>query len=278
MAEGGADMLIAQLTDLHIKKQGKLAYQKVDTLGRLRKAVDHINALQPLPDWVVITGDLADFGTPEEYNILLPELRRLKPTLKVIPGNHDHWVHLRSACQGLVTFDHPDYCHFSESFGDYQLIGIDTSVIGQPYGLVSDGTQHWLDDELNRSRACQVLLFMHHPPMTVGLSHMDAQKLRNDEALWTVVAKYPRVKGIITGHLHRPVYATWRGIPVWVGPSHSHSVSLDLRLDAPSSFCFEPGAIQLFKLTSDGIVSHISYIDQHEGPFPFFDAEHRLID
>jgi len=72
-----APFLLAQLSDLHIKAGGRLSYGVVDTLGALRLAVDRLNALQPRPDALVITGDLVDFGTPEEYATLREVLAEL---------------------------------------------------------------------------------------------------------------------------------------------------------------------------------------------------------
>ena len=60
-------MLIAQVTDTHIKTDGALAYRKVDTAANLARCVDHLGRLDPAPDIVLMTGDLVDFGRPEEY-------------------------------------------------------------------------------------------------------------------------------------------------------------------------------------------------------------------
>ena len=51
-------MLIAQVTDTHIKAAGKLAYRKVDAAAKLAACVAHLNALATRPDAVVMTGDI----------------------------------------------------------------------------------------------------------------------------------------------------------------------------------------------------------------------------
>ncbi|MEI8631383.1 metallophosphoesterase [Vibrio sp. PP-XX7] len=226
-------MLIAQLTDLHIKRDGKWAYRTIDTLSCLQRAVAHINELSPLPDWVVITGDLADFGERNEYEVLLPELQRLKPKLKIIPGNHDNREHLRHALQGLTDFDHPDYCHFRETVGDYELIGLDTLVPGASFGLLSDASLAWLDQALLDCQFRQAFVFMHHPPMAVGIHHMDVQKLQNDAALAAVLHKYSHAEGIVTGHLHRPHFCHLARVSRCGWGHHiGHAVTLDLSSDA----------------------------------------------
>jgi len=52
--------LIAQISDLHIKRQGALAYNRVDTAAALSRCIAELNRFSPRPDLVVISGDLAD--------------------------------------------------------------------------------------------------------------------------------------------------------------------------------------------------------------------------
>ena len=63
-------ILIAQISDLHIKRPGELAYGRVDTAQALTRCVEALNAFRPRPDLVVISGDLADTPTAEEYDHL----------------------------------------------------------------------------------------------------------------------------------------------------------------------------------------------------------------
>ena len=57
-------ILIAQISDLHIKAPGQLAYGKVDTAAALQRCIETLNAFEPRPDLVVISGDLVDTPTP----------------------------------------------------------------------------------------------------------------------------------------------------------------------------------------------------------------------
>ena len=47
-------VLIAQISDLHIKPPGSLAYGRVDTAKALERCVAALNAFRPRPDLVVI--------------------------------------------------------------------------------------------------------------------------------------------------------------------------------------------------------------------------------
>src|ERR1044072_7656416 len=98
---------IAQIADLHIKPPGSLAYGRVDTAKALERCVATLNELAPAPDFVVISGDLADTPAAEEYQHLKRLLAPLKPPFASIPGNHDSREMLRAA------FPESNYAHSS---------------------------------------------------------------------------------------------------------------------------------------------------------------------
>ena len=82
-------MIVAQLTDAHIKAGRRIAYGRVDTAAMLETAVAHVNALRPAIDAVIVTGDLTDQGHPDEYAAIRPILDELSMPWHVVPGNHD---------------------------------------------------------------------------------------------------------------------------------------------------------------------------------------------
>ena len=88
---------IAQITDLHIKAPGSLAYGRVDTAKALERCIAALNQFDPGPDFVVISGDLADTPTSEEYQHLKLLLAPLKLPFAGIPGNHDSRELMRAA-------------------------------------------------------------------------------------------------------------------------------------------------------------------------------------
>ena len=82
-------MSIAQITDMHIRPEGVLAYGRLDTAPYLARAVEHLLALRPRPDLVLATGDLVDGGSPEEYRRLREFAGAAAMPVYLIPGNHD---------------------------------------------------------------------------------------------------------------------------------------------------------------------------------------------
>ncbi len=55
-------MLIAQLSDLHVRPEGVLYQGVADSNAQLAAAIAHVNGLDPRPDLVLLTGDLVDKG------------------------------------------------------------------------------------------------------------------------------------------------------------------------------------------------------------------------
>ena len=61
---------IIQISDPHIVPNGQLAYGQVDTAAALASCVKTVNRLLPEigpVDLAIVTGDITDFGTKEEY-------------------------------------------------------------------------------------------------------------------------------------------------------------------------------------------------------------------
>lgn len=273
-------MLIAQLTDPHIKAKGRLAYQKVDTEKNLRRCVAHVMRLPSRPDVILITGDLTDFGRPEEYSLLRSLIAPLDMPVFVIPGNHDTREGMRQA-----FYDHEylpkggGFLHYVVEGYPLRLVGLDTTVPGKPQGAMCQERLQWLDQRLSEKPDVPTVLFMHHPPIVTGIKHMDVQNCRDGEALGNLVERHKQVFQILCGHVHRPIQAQWHGVTVTIAPSSSHYVALDLLEESSADFVLEPPALQLHQWRDNQVlVSHLSFIGQFDGPYPFFDKFGKLID
>jgi 3',5'-cyclic AMP phosphodiesterase CpdA len=274
-------MLIAQISDTHIKMPGKLAYKRVDTAGMLARCVAHLGQQNPQPDLVVLTGDLVDLGRPEEYDYLKTLLAPLRAPLVVIAGNHDEREAMRAAFAADGYFPAQGFLHFAiEDRYPLRILGLDTIVPMQGGGEMCGERLAWLDAQLARKPQQPTLLLMHHPPFATGIGHMDKLGLAGYEAFANVVSRHPQVQAILCGHLHRSIHTSVGGRRVLTCPSPAHQVVLDIRSQAPSQFCMEPPGYMLHWWNeSDGqLISHTAVVGDFGGAHPFFDAQGRLID
>jgi 3',5'-cyclic-AMP phosphodiesterase len=274
-------VLIAQISDLHIKPPGSLAYGRVDTAVALERCVAVLNEFSPKPDFVVISGDLADTPTVEEYDYLKRLLAPLKLPFAAIPGNHDSRDMMRAAFP-LAAYASPSGPLDQRlEIGGLDLLLLDSSVHGKPYGELDAPTLQWLDATLASSPDRPALLFLHHPPFTTGIGHMDRQNLRNAGELAAVVRRHPRVQLIAAGHVHRATMTMFAGVPATICPAPNHAVDLDLAELREPSFKVEPPAFHLhawFPGQGFGsVVTHQVPIGHFDGPHPFFGKDGRLL-
>lgn len=273
-------MLIAQITDTHIKADGKLAYGIVDTAAYLARAVEALNALDPLPDIALVTGDLVDLGRPVEYARLRALLAPLRMPYFLLAGNHDERAALKAGFSDHAYLGASDgFVHYTLEDWPCRIIALDTVVPGKGGGTLCDARISWVAARLREQPMRPTVIAMHHPPFRTGIAHMDEQGLDNAAALRDVVALHPNVERLICGHLHRPIQARFAGTIASTAPSVAHQVALDLRPDGPSRFVMEPPGYQLHHWTdADGLRSHTAFIGDFAGPYPFFDQAGRLID
>jgi len=274
-------VLIAQISDLHIKPPGALAYGRVDTASALERCVAALNAFTPKPDLVVISGDLADTPTAEEYEYLKRLLAPLKLPFVGIPGNHDSRELMRAAFPRAAYAFPTGALNQSVEIGGLDLVLLDSSVPGRPHGELDAPTLQWLAATLASSPDRPALLFLHHPPFKTGIWHMDHQYLLNAGELAAVVKRHPRAQLIAAGHIHRAILTMFAGIQSTICPAPNHAVDLDLAELREPSFKIEPPAFHLHTwFPGEGfgsVVTHQVPIGDFDGPHPFFGPDGKLL-
>lgn len=272
-------VLIAQISDLHIKRPGETAYGIVDTAAAFARCVAHLNAMTPQPDFVVISGDLVDGGSSEEYAHLKRLLAPLKISFAAIPGNHDVREAMRAAFPNQPYARATGAMNSRLSIAGLDLVLLDSSVPGKPYGLLDAETLQWLDETLASDLDRPALLFLHHPPFMPGIEHMDVQNLQNAKELAPIIRRHSRARMIAAGHVHRATLTQFAGIPATICPAPNHAVALDLDNSLVPSFALEPPALHLhawFETRGD-LVTHFVPVGEFAGPYPFFDASGKLL-
>jgi 3',5'-cyclic AMP phosphodiesterase CpdA len=262
--------VLAQVSDLHIRAGGALACRVVDTTQMLRACVRSLLALERRPDAVVLTGDLADAGSAEEYAALRELIAPLSMPVYLMPGNHDEREALRAA------FPEHAYLRQSGAFVQYaiedyplRIVALDTLMPGASGGELCEERLGWLDRMLARVPEKPTAVFMHHPPFRTHIGSMDKHELGGREALVAVIRRHPQVQAILCGHVHRPIETRFAGTLASTAPSAAHQIRLDLDVEAPGRLVMEPPAYRLHAYAPDtGLVSHTAFIGEFAGPYP----------
>jgi Icc protein len=266
-------MLIAQMSDLHFLPKGALAFGKLDVAGYLERAITHVNALVPLPDLVVITGDLTSDGDDAVFAELVTALARLEAPYAPLVGNHDPREPMRRAFSFLACIpSRGRICYTVDDF-PIRLVALDSQVERRPYGTLGAEQLDWLDKRLAERPRKPTLVALHHPPFLTGIGHMDHSMLRDGEDLAAVIAKHPQVERVICGHVHRPVQQRFAGTIAQIAPCIAHQTQLVLGEERGPWIC-EPPAVLLHSWNGSRVVSHQSMIGTY-GPTGRFSERHQ---
>ena len=277
-------MLVAQITDTHILAAGKLFHSPraafppgasgdwshIDTAAYLARAIAELNALNPTPDVIVMTGDLTEHGSPEEYANLRAILSAARMPVFVIPGNHDARDPLRAvfAEDGYLAAE--GFLHYAVEGYPLRIVALDTHIPGSHDGLLCAERLDWLDRTLADAPSQPTLVMMHHPPFPTGIGHMDRHALLNPAELAEVVRRHPQIERILCGHLHRTIDHRFAGTIAGTAPATAHQLVLDITPGAPAEFTFEPPGYQLhYWREGVGLVTHTCVFGDWPGPFPY---------
>lgn len=264
-------MLIAHLSDPHVRPEGVLYQGIVDSNAQFAAAIEQVKGLDPRPDLVLLTGDLVDHGQDEEYAMLTRLLEGLDIPLLAIPGNHDEREAFRRAFAGrswLPVAGPIDYVVGDR--GAVRVVALDVTVPGLHHGVVTEEAAAWLDDVLASQSARPTIVMMHQPPFATGIPYMDPYDCREGHRLAAVVARHPQVERILCGHVHRVMQMRFGGTVLCTAPSTTTAIALRLRPGATPASYSEPPAMLLHHWQEGrGLVSHLVQIGAFPGPYPF---------
>ncbi|MBL6932137.1 MAG: phosphodiesterase [Rhodospirillales bacterium] len=264
-------MIIAQISDLHLRTDGQLLKGKVDTMAALEAAIEHLNALSPRPDLVLATGDLVNKAHVQDYQIMRREFDRIKIPVFVIPGNHDDRDMMRRNFENLGYLPkNGAFLHYTLEDHPLRLIALDTKREDHDGGEMCMDRLEWLEETLSAQPDRPTLIFMHHPPFKSGIGFMDKRPFVNADKLETIIRRNSQIVGIVCGHMHRNISVAWGGTIACVAPSLVFQMTMDFTTGSSSSFMLEPAACPVFLWNEDnGLIAHCSLIGDYGPPNSF---------
>jgi 3',5'-cyclic AMP phosphodiesterase CpdA len=211
----------AQLSDIHFSSLGDrydmLSSRATEFLTGIATKFNQTDDL----DFVLITGDLFNTASQDEFDYFQQAIRTLKKPWYAIPGNHDR--HDLTKSEGLTR--HQFARHFNPQINarptapeaqagywsitvkpNVQLIGLD-SIRDRDWGGIIDAIQFkWLENELATHADKLIILAVHHPlhPLAPIDHHPDWPGFVCDNApdVLALLDRHPQVKIVLTGHHH----------------------------------------------------------------------------
>jgi len=180
------------------------------------------------PDLVLNTGDLTNFGLPEECAAAADWLASMPARTLVVPGNHDAMVrsnwpdHAGSWSEWMESTDETGfpYCHIH---GDVAVIGLNSAIPTPPFmacGRIGKRQREKLAQLLDETKTLCRVVMIHHPPRA-GLVPW-RKSLLDYKAVAAVIARHG-ASIVLHGHSHDATLATVPGseIPLVGVPSAS---------------------------------------------------------
>jgi len=216
-------LVLAHISDLHLDGTERAT-------RRAERVRDHLWGLPGRVDALLVTGDIADHGSEDEYEEaarLLGLRRDDTPPFPVLtcPGNHDSRAPYRKALLDEPPADGP--VNSVQVFDDAAVLMCDSSIPGRDEGEFDEETYAWIESTLDElDGRLPALLAFHHPPVALHHPLPDAYQLREPRALAGLLERRPEVVGLITGHAHTPAATTFAGRPLVVGPGVTWTLRL----------------------------------------------------
>lgn len=245
-------LLVVQLSDPHLGAE----WGEGDPVAKLAAAIESVRRLRPRPDAVIVTGDLADHASDDEYERVRKLLDTLAAPVHVLPGNHDRRAAMRRHFDLPGSGDEP--VQYVARLDRLRLIMLDTTIPGEDAGALDAERLDWLDRELAAAPDVPTVIAMHHPPFLTGVPAWDELALRDADrsTLARLLERHPQTRRIVAGHLHRTITAGLAHVPVLAIPSTY--VQLGLDFDASElKLVDEPAGFAVHTLLDGEVVSHV---------------------
>ncbi|MGH2421489.1 3',5'-cyclic-AMP phosphodiesterase [Pseudomonas sp. C 49-2] len=208
-----APALLVQLSDSHLFAEADGTLLGMNTRESLQGVIELVRAQQPHIDLVLATGDLSQDGTLESYQQFRDMTRQIDAPARWIPGNHDEPQIMARAAE------HSDLLEPVVDIGNWRVTLLDSAVPGSVPGYLQDQQLQRLAQALSEAPNRHHLVCFHHHPVSIGCAWMEPIGLRNPEALFAVLDRFPQVRAVLWGHVHQEIDRERNGVRLLASPS-----------------------------------------------------------
>ena len=206
-------VLVVQLSDSHLFAEADGKLLGMQTRDSLKAVIDLVLAEQPDIDLVLATGDLSQDGSVESYQAFRAESGRLDAPKRWIPGNHDELREMAVGARGSEFLDP------IVDIGNWRITMLDSAVSGSVPGYLEDKQLQLLAQALSEAPERHHLICLHHHPVPIGAAWMEPIGLRNPDALFAMLERFPQTRALLWGHVHQEFDQQRAGLRLMASPS-----------------------------------------------------------
>ena len=265
---------IAQLSDIHLRMDGRTFNNAADTHETLSLCLRHVVKQELGVDLLLVTGDLADYPDPRAYSYIREKLDQIKLPYLIIPGNHDDRLMVYEVFKDLGYYpnDH-SFIHFVSDDYPLRFIALDTLDPATGGAKMCETRLNWIYSRLKEQQNKPTIIFMHHTPFLTRMPFDSKHAFPGAGELEAIVTQFRNVQGVFCGHLHRPIFSRWGGTIAVVAPSITMQRTLTPDNGMPKATIREPVSFPLY-LWKQGseVICHLSFIGSFGDPFPLIKA------
>lgn len=222
------DITLIQISDTHLLADPDERFVGVKPEQHFSHILQKIKQHFPHMDAVFHTGDVTQDSYPATYERYLNAMRSLDVPFFQTLGNHDNPKYFPN--------NEPDSPSIQPSvidLGTWQLIMLNSAVVGRIDGCISQVQLDFLQQHLSTYTKPTLLAFHHHV-FEMNSQWLDEHKLKNSQQLLDVIQQFPHVKACFMGHVHQAFHCKWQHIDFYSIPATSVQFkpkSVDFSLD-----------------------------------------------
>lgn len=202
---------IAHITDLHLDESFPFK-DKTAARKRFDKVLESIIANGI--NHVICTGDI---GENEGIPYFFDQLKKMD--LSITLGNHDSFEKITPYYGSGADYD-SEKIYKSEIEGHFKFIYLDSAT-----GTVDTRQLEWLKEELKASTP--IVIFMHHPIIGLDLKVDEIGKLKNRDALISILEAVPNSITVYCGHYHMESTLVHQNITQHITPAVAFQIEKD---------------------------------------------------
>ena len=240
---------IAFITDLHIGQKEEKP-RGVDVRENLKQVI--LALKKQHFDFLVIGGDLC-FKQPKKeiYKWIKKQLDRLKKPYYIIQGNHDD--------NSMISSVYNVPLNQGQLYELKIIRSIPFVFLDSGPGELGPDQWNWFEGILNSISQENIVLFIHHPPLSAGVPYMDKKHNFKESAEFeALLDQFPNKKfHIFCGHYHVEKFISYKNAQIHICPSlffqidqHKEDFNIDHK---------RPG-YAMIGIQHDGLTSAVHYV------------------